>query len=122
MLCKNYFFLEIFIILYETNLTCILSDMARYFDPSVYRIILVDQRGCGRSFPFADLTDNTTYDSVRDFEKLRKLLSIDKWMVFGGSWGSTLSLAYSVKMRSNMMKVVDADESGGNGSDGVGHV
>ena len=122
MHCKNYFFLEIFIILYETNLTCILSDMARYFDPSVYRIILVDQRGCGRSFPFADLTDNTTYDSVRDFEKLRKLLSIDKWMVFGGSWGSTLSLAYSVKMRSNIIKVVDADKCGGNGSDGVGHV
>ena len=72
--------------------------MARYFDPSVYRIILVDQRGCGKSTPFADLTDNTTYDSVRDFEKLRELLSIDKWLVFGGSWGSTLSLAYSVRI------------------------
>lgn len=72
--------------------------MARYFDPKVYRVILVDQRGCGDSTPFADLTDNTTYDSVRDFEKLRELLGIAKWMVFGGSWGSTLSLAYAVRV------------------------
>lgn len=71
--------------------------MARYFDPSVYKIILVDQRGCGDSIPFANLEDNTTYDSVRDFEKLRTLLDIEKWQVFGGSWGSTLSLAYAVR-------------------------
>ena len=70
--------------------------MARYFDPKVYRIVLVDQRGCGKSTPFADLTDNTTYDIIRDFEKLRNHLGIDKWLLFGGSWGSTLALAYSV--------------------------
>ena len=57
--------------------------------------MLVDQRGCGKSTPFADLTDNTTWDSVRDFEKIRNILGIDKWQVFGGSWGSTLSLAYA---------------------------
>lgn len=69
---------------------------ARFFDPKAYRIVLVDQRGCGDSTPFADLTDNTTYDSVRDFEKIRKHLGINKWQVFGGSWGSTLSIAYAV--------------------------
>ena len=70
-------------------------NMARFFDPSAYKIILVDQRGCGKSKPFADLTDNTTWDSVRDFEKIRMRLGISKWMVFGGSWGSTLGLAYA---------------------------
>ncbi len=70
--------------------------MTTFFDPQIYKIILVDQRGCGKSIPFADLRDNTTYDSVRDFEKIRIDLGIDKWMVFGGSWGSTLGLAYSV--------------------------
>ncbi len=70
--------------------------MARYFDPKVYKVVLVDQRGCGDSTPFADLRDNTTYDSVRDFEKLRVKLGIKKWQVFGGSWGSTLALAYAV--------------------------
>jgi proline iminopeptidase len=73
-------------------------DMARYFDPKIYKIILVDQRGCGESTPFANLIDNTTYDSVRDFEKLRKKLGVEKWQVFGGSWGSTLSLAYAVRL------------------------
>jgi hypothetical protein len=70
--------------------------MARYFDPKAYRIILVDQRGAGESTPFADLRENTTYDSVRDFEKLREHLRVNKWQVFGGSWGSTLALAYAV--------------------------
>jgi hypothetical protein len=70
--------------------------MARFFDPAAYRIILVDQRGCGNSTPFANLTDNTTYDSIRDFEKLREHLGINRWQVFGGSWGSTLGLAYAV--------------------------
>jgi proline iminopeptidase len=59
-------------------------------------VILVDQRGCGNSTPFADLTDNTTWDLVRDFEKVRKKLKVDRWQVFGGSWGSTLALAYAV--------------------------
>jgi hypothetical protein len=71
--------------------------MARFFDPKIYRVILVDQRGCGESTPFANLQDNTTYDSIRDFEKLREKLKISKWQLFGGSWGSTLGLAYAVR-------------------------
>src|ERR1700758_5353266 len=67
----------------------------RYFDPGAYRIILLDQRGCGRSTPFASLEHNTTWDLVADIEALRKLLEIEKWQVFGGSWGSTLALAYA---------------------------
>lgn len=70
--------------------------MARFFDPAVYRVVLVDQRGCGKSTPFAELRENTTQDSIRDFEKLRVHLGIEKWQVFGGSWGSTLALAYAV--------------------------
>ena len=73
------------------------ADMARFFDPAAYRIILVDQRGCGKSTPFAELTDNTTYASVSDFEKIRIKLGIDQWQVFGGSWGSTLALAYAIE-------------------------
>ncbi len=67
----------------------------RYFDPTIYRIVLVDQRGCGRSTPFASLEDNTTWHLVADIEALRKELAIEKWQVFGGSWGSTLALAYA---------------------------
>ena len=67
----------------------------RYFDPAVYRIVLFDQRGCGRSTPFASLDDNTTWDLVSDIEKVREHLGIEKWLVFGGSWGSTLALAYA---------------------------
>lgn len=67
----------------------------RFFDPDTYRIILFDQRGCGRSKPHASLVDNTTWHLVADMEKLRAHLHIDKWQVFGGSWGSTLALAYS---------------------------
>ncbi|MCL2776715.1 MAG: prolyl aminopeptidase [Polyangiaceae bacterium] len=67
----------------------------RYFDPAAYRIVLFDQRGCGRSTPFASLEDNTTWHLVSDIEELRVHLGIDKWMVFGGSWGSTLALAYA---------------------------
>ena len=77
--------------------------MARYFDPLSYNVILVDQRGCGDSEPFAHLEDNTTYDSVRDFEKIRELLKIDKWQVFGGSWGSTLALAYAMEHPTKVM-------------------
>ena len=69
---------------------------ARYFDPAAYRIVLVDQRGCGKSTPFAELEENTTWDLVADFEKVRELLGIERWMVFGGSWGSTLALAYAI--------------------------
>lgn len=71
-------------------------DCRRFFDPSHYRIILFDQRGCGKSTPHADLRENTTWDLIKDMEKIREKLKIDKWVVFGGSWGSTLSLAYAV--------------------------
>ncbi|MGB3293996.1 MAG: prolyl aminopeptidase [Phormidesmis sp.] len=67
----------------------------RFFDPDRWRIILFDQRGCGRSTPHAELEENTTWDLVADIEKLRSHLSIAQWTVFGGSWGSTLSLAYA---------------------------
>ncbi len=67
----------------------------RYFDPARYRIVLFDQRGCGRSTPFASLHENTTWDLVGDIESLRSHLGIDRWSVFGGSWGSTLALAYA---------------------------
>lgn len=66
-----------------------------YFDPSLYRIVLMDQRGCGKSIPHSTLQDNTTWHLVDDIEILRLHLKIDKWVVFGGSWGSTLSLAYA---------------------------
>ncbi|KLO17410.1 peptidase S33, proline iminopeptidase 1 [Schizopora paradoxa] len=66
-----------------------------FFNPEKYRIILFDQRGSGKSTPIACLEENTTWDLVKDIEKLREHLGIDKWHVFGGSWGSTLSLAYA---------------------------
>lgn len=68
----------------------------QYFDPSFYRAVLYDQRGCGKSTPHAELRENTTWDLVEDIEKLRVHLGIDKWVVFGGSWGSTLAVAYAV--------------------------
>lgn len=67
----------------------------RYFHPEKYRIICFDQRGCGKSTPYASLTNNTTWDLVEDIEKVRRHLGIERWQVFGGSWGSTLALAYS---------------------------
>ena len=70
-------------------------SMRRYFDPQKYRIILFDQRGCGRSTPHAELRENTTWQLIEDMEQLRSHLDIEKWLVFGGSWGSTLSLAYA---------------------------
>ena len=69
--------------------------MRRLHDPSAYRIILFDQRGCGRSTPYAELRENTTWDLVEDMEKLRQLLGVEKWQIAGGSWGSTLGLAYA---------------------------
>lgn len=71
-------------------------DDRRYFDPQLYRVILVHQRGSGKSTPAAELRENTTWDLVNDFEKLRTHLGIKRWHVFGGSWGSTLSLAYAI--------------------------
>lgn len=70
-------------------------DQRRYFDPQIYRIILFDQRGCGRSKPHASLENNTTAALVTDMEAIRNYLGIDRWLLFGGSWGSTLSLVYA---------------------------
>jgi len=67
----------------------------RFFDPAHYRIVIFDQRGAGRSKPLGELTDNTTGHLIGDIEALRQKLGIDRWMVFGGSWGSTLALAYA---------------------------
>lgn len=68
----------------------------RLFDPSRYRVVAFDQRGCGRSTPHAELRENTTWDLVADMEKLRTTLGIERWQVFGGSWGSTLALSYAL--------------------------
>lgn len=67
----------------------------RFYDPSVYRIVTFDQRGCGRSTPHGELTDNNTEALIGDMEAIREHLGIDKWVLFGGSWGSTLSLLYT---------------------------
>ncbi|MDJ0628462.1 MAG: prolyl aminopeptidase [Rhodobacter sp.] len=69
--------------------------MRRYFDPAVYRVVLFDQRGCGRSRPHASVDCNTTWYLVRDIEAIREALGIDRWLVFGGSWGATLALIYA---------------------------
>ncbi|WP_368185514.1 prolyl aminopeptidase [Aestuariibius sp. HNIBRBA575] len=68
--------------------------MRRYFDPEIYRVILFDQRGCGRSRPHASVDANTTWHLVADIEHIRDVLGIDRWIVFGGSWGATLALIY----------------------------
>ena len=68
----------------------------QYFDPDIWRIIIFDQRGCGKSTPHAELNENTTWDLVEDIEKIRDILNIQSWVVFGGSWGSTLSLSYAI--------------------------
>jgi proline iminopeptidase len=70
--------------------------MRRYFDPSVYRVVLFDQRGCGRSRPHASVIQNTTWHLIRDIETIRKALGIDRFILFGGSWGATLALAYAI--------------------------
>ncbi|MEO0434360.1 MAG: prolyl aminopeptidase [Cyanobacteria bacterium J06656_5] len=67
----------------------------QFFDPERWRVVLFDQRGCGRSQPHAELAENTTWDLVDDIERLRSHLAIEQWTVFGGSWGSTLALAYA---------------------------
>lgn len=67
----------------------------RFFDPNIYRIILFDQRGAGRSTPHASLENNTTQDLLKDMEKIREFLGVDRWVLFGGSWGSSLALVYA---------------------------
>jgi len=74
----------------------ILPDHRRFFDPNHYRIILFDQRGSGKSTPIAELRENDTWSLVKDIETLRQKLGIEKWVVFGGSWGSTLALTYAI--------------------------
>lgn len=82
------------------------AKIRRFHDPRAYRIILLDQRGAGRSTPHADLVDNTTWTLVADIEKLREHLGIDRWQVFGGSWGSTLALAYAEKHPEHVSELV----------------
>lgn len=77
----------------------------RFFDPSYFRIVLFDQRGCGRSTPQGETINNTTNDLVTDIDVLRKYLGIAKWHVFGGSWGSTLALAYAIAFPENILSL-----------------
>ena len=78
----------------------------RFFNPKKYRIILFDQRGCGRSKPHTCLEDNTTWHLIEDIESIRERLGIKKWLVFGGSWGSTLAIAYAQKHPKNISQLV----------------
>jgi proline iminopeptidase len=80
--------------------------MRRYFDPDVYRVILFDQRGCGRSRPHASIEENTTWHLVQDIEAIRVVLGIDKFIVFGGSWGATLALVYAISHPERVMQLV----------------
>ena len=80
--------------------------MRRFFDPAFYRVILFDQRGSGQSTPFAELRENTTWDLVADIERLRAALGIDRWLVFGGSWGSSLSLTYAIQHPERVLGLV----------------
>jgi proline iminopeptidase len=81
------------------------ATQRRFFDPQHYRIILLDQRGCGRSTPQGEVTDNTTDDLIADIEALRNHLGIARWHVFGGSWGSTLGLVYAVKHANHIISL-----------------
>jgi proline iminopeptidase len=81
-------------------------EQRRFFHPGLYRIVLFDQRGCGKSTPHASLEANTTWDLVADIERLRTHLGIDRWQVFGGSWGSTLALAYAEKHPEHVTELV----------------
>jgi proline iminopeptidase len=80
--------------------------MRRYFDPAVYRIVLFDQRGCGRSRPHASVTDNTTWHLVEDIETIRRALGIDQWITFGGSWGATLALIYAITHPDHVQRLI----------------
>ena len=80
--------------------------MRQFFDPRHYRIVLFDQRGCGKSTPAAELRGNTTRDLVADIEQLREHLAIERWHVFGGSWGSTLALAYAQRHPGRVTELV----------------
>ena len=81
-------------------------DHRRLFDPARYNILLFDQRGCGRSTPHANLDNNTTWHLVADIERLREMIGAERWQVFGGSWGSTLALAYAQKHPERVSELV----------------
>ena len=83
-----------------------IPDNRRFFDPARYRIVLFDQRGCGRSTPHAELEHNTTQALVADMELIRETLGIERWLVFGGSWGSTLALVYAETYRQRVLALI----------------
>ena len=78
----------------------------QYFNPQKWRIIIFDQRGCGKSTPHAELKENNTWNLINDIEKIRKSCKIKKWTVFGGSWGSTLALAYSIMHPTKCIRLI----------------
>ena len=82
------------------------AKQRRFFDPTHYRIILFDQRGCGKSEPLGETLENTTDDLINDIETIRKHLKIEKWIIFGGSWGSSLALAYGIKHSQNLKGLI----------------
>ncbi len=82
------------------------TDDRRYFDPERYRIIIFDQRGCGRSTPYGSIEHNTTKNLIKDIEAIRTHLGIKRWMLFGGSWGATLSLLYAQKHPETVMGMI----------------
>ncbi len=82
------------------------ASSRRFYDPADYRIITFDQRGCGRSTPHGELRENTTQDLIADMEIIRNHLTIDKWVLFGGSWGSTLSLLYAIQFPERVLAMV----------------
>tara|TARA_B100001057_G_scaffold464954_1_gene520611 strand:+ start:1425 stop:2384 length:960 start_codon:yes stop_codon:yes gene_type:complete len=82
------------------------TNVRRFFNPEIYRIVVFDQRGCGRSRPHGCIENNTTWDLVEDIEKIKQILKIEKWLVFGGSWGSTLSLAYAQRYPNSVSELV----------------
>jgi proline iminopeptidase len=82
------------------------ADQRRFFDPSQYRIILFDQRGCGQSTPQTELRNNTTPDLITDIERIREHLGIEKWVLFGGSWGAALALLYAQRYPDNVLHII----------------
>ena len=82
------------------------ASYRRFFDPKIWRVILFDQRGCGQSLPAFELKENTTWDLVADMEKIRTKLNVEKWSVFGGSWGSTLALAYAINHTERVQNLI----------------
>lgn len=81
-------------------------DHRRFFNPELYHIILLDQRGCGQSLPFGELQDNTTQDLLDDLERIRQRLRIEQWLLFGGSWGATLSLLYAQRHPARVLGMI----------------